>query len=105
MHLLGLPGLLALALGAGIGLYLSLEKLLAGAEIGTRPLLLLAVLLVVIGAQFFGLGLIGELLAHGSNGPRADAQPPVRDAIGLDRPCWAAAPGTPDRPASPAGTP
>ena len=100
MHLLGLPGLLALTVGAGIGLYLSLAKLLAGAEIGTRPLLLLAVLLVVIGAQFFGLGLIGELLAHGSSGPPADDRPPVRDSVGLDRPAEA-----PERPARPAGAP
>ena len=100
MHLLGLPGLLALTVGAGIGLFLSLAKLLTGAEIGTRPLLLLAVLLVVIGAQFFGLGLIGELLAHGSNGPPADDRPPVRDSVGLDLPVEA-----PDRSATPAGDP
>lgn len=92
MHLLGLPGLLALILGVAIGLFLTAEKLLAGATIGTRPLLLLAVLLVVIGAQFFGLGLIGELLAHGSNAPRASpAQAPlpvpdlpIREGIALD---------------------
>ena len=41
-------------------------------------------LLVVIGAQFFGLGLIGELLAHGSNAPRTELRAPVRDTLGLD---------------------
>lgn len=84
MHLLGLPGLLALAVGIALGVYLSLAKLLADAEIGTRPLLLLAVLLVVIGTQFFGLGLLGELLAHGSNGPPTDLRAPVRDSLGVD---------------------
>ena len=102
MHVLGLPGLLALAVGVVLGLYLTLEKLLTGAAIGTRPLLLLAVLLVVIGAQFFGLGLLGELLAHGAQTPGADTPPyssaatppspvgrdsmadlPIRDGLGL----------------------
>ncbi|MBA2518848.1 MAG: glycosyltransferase family 2 protein [Chloroflexia bacterium] len=65
MHLLGLPGIVAMGLGVLTGLWLVIERFLTGAPIGTRPLLSLAVLLVVIGAQFFGLGLLGELLTHG----------------------------------------
>jgi len=91
MHLLGLPGLIALALGVLIGLFLTLEKVIAGATIGTRPLLLLAVLLVMLGTQFFGLGLLGELLAHGSSAPvqtaddgRPEVASSLRDSIGLD---------------------
>jgi glycosyltransferase involved in cell wall biosynthesis len=83
MHLFGLPGLLALALGVALGLYLTLEKLLAGATIGGRPLLLLSVLLVVIGVQFFGLGLLGELHVHGATAPRRDLRPLVREALGV----------------------
>jgi glycosyltransferase involved in cell wall biosynthesis len=86
MHLFGLPGLIALGLGVLIGLWLSAEKLLAGAAIGTRPALLLSVLLVVLGAQFFGLGLLGEYLAHGQNAPRRapDLGPQVRETIGIE---------------------
>lgn len=84
MHVLGLPGVIAIVAGAFIGLWLTAEKILTGASIGNRPLLLLAVLLVLVGVQFFGLGLLGELLVH-------DAQPrdaravlaPVREAVGL----------------------
>ena len=88
MHLFGLPGLLALAVGVAIGLFLSVDKIVTGVTIGTRPLLLLAVLLVVIGAQFFGLGLLGEFLAHGSNAPGldpapSDSNPLIRDSLGL----------------------
>lgn len=83
MHLLGLPGLVALALGVMIGLVLSLEKIIAGTTLGQRPLLLLAVLLVVIGTQFFGLGLIGEFLAHGSNAPRTELRHLVQETVGL----------------------
>jgi hypothetical protein len=93
MHLLGLPGLVALGVGVALGLLLTFEKLVHGAAIGTRPLLLLAVLLVVIGTQFFGLGLLGELLAHGSNAPgpplatgdAAPLDPAIRESLGLDR--------------------
>ncbi len=88
MHVLGLPGLLALAVGVVIGLGLTFDKVVNGAAIGTRPLLLLAVLLVVIGTQFFGLGLLGELLVHGSQRPagaaRAELDLPIRDRIGID---------------------
>src|SRR5688572_13874320 len=86
MHLFGLPGLIALGLGVLIGLWLTGEKLFTGAAIGTRPLLLLSVLLVVLGAQFFGLGLLGEYLAHGQNAPRSapDLGPLVRETIGFD---------------------
>ena len=83
MHLFGLPGLVALAVGVLIGVFLSLEKLILGNDIGTRPLLLLSVLLVLIGAQFFGLGLLGEFLAHGSNKPRNELRPLVRQTLGV----------------------
>lgn len=88
MHLFGLPGLLALGLGIVIGLWLSADKLFTGAQIGTRPLLLLAVLLVVLGAQFFGLGLLGEYLAHSSAAPQAvhELQPLVRETVGFAPP-------------------
>lgn len=92
MHVLGLPGAAALAAGGIIGLWLSAEKALTGASIGNRPLLLLAVLLVLVGVQFFGLGLLGELLVHGSQTPDAAARmSPVRQTVGLSESRIAAA--------------
>jgi glycosyltransferase involved in cell wall biosynthesis len=84
MHVLGMPGLAALGAGLLLGLWLTAEKLLTGAAIGARPLLLLAVLLVLVGVQFFGLGLLGELLVHGAQS-RDTAAPmaPVRETAGL----------------------
>jgi hypothetical protein len=49
------------AVGVAILLYLSIVKL-TGHAIGNRPLLTLGVLLVVVGLQFFSLGLISEML-------------------------------------------
>ena len=85
MHVLGVPGIVALATGGLIGLWLTAEKILTGASIGNRPLLLLAVLLVVVGVQFFGLGLLGELLVHGEQGhERAPLRASVRQTVGLE---------------------
>lgn len=83
MHLFGLPGLLSMVLGVIAGLWLIVEKFAFNEAIGTRPLLMLAVLLVVIGAQFFGLGLLGEFLAHGSHESRDPEALPLRETVGL----------------------
>ena len=84
MHVLGLPGVAAFVAGALIGIWLSAEKVLTGASIGNRPLLLLSVLLVLVGVQFLGLGLIGELLVHDTQTPDAAARSsPVRETVGL----------------------
>ena len=83
MHLFGLPGLISMALGVLLGLWLTFDKFALGHPIGTRPALLLSVLLVVIGAQFFGLGLLGEYQAHRSNAPSAPLRLPLRATVGI----------------------
>lgn len=83
MHLFGLPGLMAMALGVLIGLWLTFERVVLDNTIGTRPALQLAVLLVVLGAQFFALGLLGEYQAHRSNEPAAARQLPLSATIGI----------------------
>ena len=85
MHLFGLPGLLSMLLGVLAGLWLLVEKFAFDEAIGTRPLLMLSVLLVVIGAQFFALGLLGEFLAHGSERNRSPEALPLRETVGLAR--------------------
>ena len=61
LHLFGGLGLALATIGIGILIYLSVEKAL-GHAIGGRPLLTLGVLLVVVGMQFFSLGLISEMI-------------------------------------------
>jgi glycosyltransferase involved in cell wall biosynthesis len=61
LHLFGGFGLLLGLIGSAILVYLTVIKAL-GHAIGQRPLLLLGVLLVVIGMQFFSLGLISEMI-------------------------------------------
>ena len=62
MQLFGLAGLISGGLGFVIALYLALIKLIQGVDIGNRPLLSLAILLMIIGVQFLVMGLLGELL-------------------------------------------
>ena len=60
LYLFGTSGLVLTLLGIIIGIYLTIKKLVYGVAIGNEPLLLLGVLLIIIGAQFISLGLIGE---------------------------------------------
>lgn len=74
MHLFGTWGILFGAGGATLGLYLTWLKVWAGIQGGwegfhnmrlsDRPLLLLAVLLVILGVQFLVMGLLAELMVR-----------------------------------------
>ncbi len=50
--------------GFAIALYLTVQKFVYDLDIGSRPLLLLAILLIFIGFQFITMGLLGEMLAR-----------------------------------------
>ncbi|MGB5932195.1 MAG: glycosyltransferase family 2 protein [Anaerolineae bacterium] len=64
IHIFGSLGLLASFVGIILGLYLGGVKFLLHQDIGSRPLLLLSILLVVIGAQMITMGLLGELVVR-----------------------------------------
>jgi glycosyltransferase involved in cell wall biosynthesis len=61
LHLFGGLGLVLGTIGIVVLTYLTVLKAL-GHAIGERPLLTLGVLLVVVGLQFFSLGLISEMI-------------------------------------------
>jgi glycosyltransferase involved in cell wall biosynthesis len=61
LHLFGGLGLLLTVTGTIVLAYLTVVKI-TGHAIGQRPLLTLGVLLVVVGMQFFSLGLISEMI-------------------------------------------
>ena len=64
IHVFGVLGLMSAGLGFLIGLYLTFLKIFFDESIGSRPLLLLAVLLVVIGVQLLTMGLLAEMLTR-----------------------------------------
>jgi glycosyltransferase involved in cell wall biosynthesis len=64
IQIFGLLGIGSLGLGMLIGFYLSVLKIFTGIALSERPLLLLAILLVMIGVQFITMGLLGELIVR-----------------------------------------
>ena len=62
MHFFGTLGFLFLLVGGIINVYLSVEKIFFNQPLGDRPLLLLGVMLMVLGAQIFSIGFLGELI-------------------------------------------
>jgi len=64
LQIFGLFGLIAGIIGGIIGLALSYQRLVLKVGIGNRPLLLLAVILIVIGFQFITMGLLGEIMVR-----------------------------------------
>lgn len=64
IQIFGLWGLISLGAGFLIGIYLTVFKFLYHIDLADRPLLLLAVLLVMIGIQLISLGLLGEMIAR-----------------------------------------
>jgi len=82
-HLFGGLGVAMGALGGGMMLYLVILWFMGNA-IGDRPLLILAVLLMIVGVQFLFFGMIAELLVNidqrGSRGARSLAAEITRRA-------------------------
>ncbi len=63
MHLFGFIGAMSFVVGVLVNLYITIEWYL-GVPIKNRPLLFLGILLIIVGVQFFAVGLLGELVAH-----------------------------------------
>ena len=63
LRFFGLVGSVFFGAGAVTRLVLLVQRL-EGQGIANRPLLLLAVLLVALGVQLIGLGLVGEIIVH-----------------------------------------
>lgn len=81
MHLFGLMGLLLGLLGLAICAYLSVLWF-QGQGIGTRPLLLLGVLLILVGAQSFSIGLLGEFMTFQYHRGPEPERLPIREVVG-----------------------
>jgi len=64
LHLFGWPGIGSLAAGVAISLYLTVLWFMGERPIGTRPLFMLGILLIIIGVQFFCFGLLAEMLVR-----------------------------------------
>jgi glycosyltransferase involved in cell wall biosynthesis len=84
MHLFGLVGLVFMLMGLLICGYLSVLWF-QGAAIGSRPLLLLGALLVLVGVQSFSIGLLGEFMTFQYHRKHEQEHLPIREVIGDPR--------------------
>ena len=82
MHIFGSLGLLSTLSGSLIGGYISYLWLETGTIQNRHPLLILGVLLIIVGIQFFSTGLLGDMLASVSQ--RSGQTPPISDRVGPD---------------------
>lgn len=64
MQVFGLAGILSGFVGAALCAWLVVQKLAFGADIGSRPLLMLGVLLIVVGVQLLSLGLVADVVSR-----------------------------------------
>ncbi len=80
MHAFGGTGMAMLVPGLLLLAWLSGLKLFTGAEIGHRPLLFLGMMLTLMGVQFIGLGLLGEMLTRIYHEPAGQKQYVLREA-------------------------
>ena len=62
LYVFGAAGFVVGAVGAALGLYLTVFKLLTENKIGDRPLLQLAALLMVLGVQFISTGIVADMI-------------------------------------------
>jgi glycosyltransferase involved in cell wall biosynthesis len=78
LHLFGTLGIMFSSLGVLTGLYLTILWFY-GYGIGTRPLLLLAILLIVLGIQFLSIGLIADLINYNYHN-KSNSESKVKDS-------------------------
>jgi len=64
IQIFGSLGLLSLFVGIIIGIYLSFMKYVYNEALAERPLLMLAMLLMMVGVQLITMGLLGEMMAR-----------------------------------------
>jgi glycosyltransferase involved in cell wall biosynthesis len=84
IQIFGLMGLLSLGGGTLTGLYLAFVRLFMGQAIGDRPLLLLAVLLVLIGVNLIIMGLLGELMVRTYHEAQGKPIYRIKEMLGAD---------------------
>jgi glycosyltransferase involved in cell wall biosynthesis len=64
MQVFGLAGIMSGFGGVALCAWLVVQKLAFGADIGSRPLLMLGVLLIVVGVQLLSLGLVADVVSR-----------------------------------------
>lgn len=64
MHFFGFLGMLSFLIGIVVNGYLAYLWLIQDQYLSNRPMLFLGILLIIVGVQFFSVGLLGEMLVN-----------------------------------------
>ncbi len=78
LHLFGVWGMLFALAGVAIDGWLAAEWALGKTALSNRPLLIVGVLLIIVGIQFVGIGLLGEMITKAK---QSEQQYAIRDFI------------------------
>jgi glycosyltransferase involved in cell wall biosynthesis len=83
MHVFGLFGLIFLAVGLALSSHLTYVRLILGEDIGQRPLLILAVVLLLAGLNLFCVGILAEIAMRTYHESQGRPIYRVRETAGL----------------------
>jgi glycosyltransferase involved in cell wall biosynthesis len=86
LQVFGRLGLIMGGLGVLIGIYLTYVRVFQGQNIGERPLLLLAILLVILGVQMVSIGLVAEMITRTYHESARKATYTIREWLGPETP-------------------
>lgn len=78
LHFFGMIGLLVMLAGAVIDGWLVVEKILNLTSLSNRPLFLIGTMLIIVGVQFFSIGLLGEMV---SKAQHRDEEYAIREVL------------------------
>jgi glycosyltransferase involved in cell wall biosynthesis len=81
IQLFGLFGLVCAVAGLALTGFLGFQRLVLGLPLANRPVVLLAILMVVVGMQFVSIGLLGEMLVRTYHESQAKPIYRVRDVL------------------------
>jgi len=81
MHFFGLTGMVMGGTGTLLGLHLSIQRLFFNMPLSERPLLLLAVLLVILGFNMIMIGLVAEMMMRNYYNPQGKPTYIVRQIL------------------------
>ncbi|NOY57963.1 MAG: glycosyltransferase family 2 protein [Calditrichaeota bacterium] len=62
LHLFGFLGFIFFTAGLLVSVWLTYERIVLNKYLSSRPMLFLGVLLIIVGVQFFSIGLLGEMI-------------------------------------------
>ncbi len=75
MHLFGFLGAISFVIGIIVNGWLTIDWI-SGKPLSNRPMLFLGMLLIIVGVQFFSVGLLGEMMVHNA---RSDDEYVIKD--------------------------